>query len=506
MPQEVKAKYATANSSSNGIDRNKGGLSKVCDALLLNCVTLHLFPLECLHTFQIPTPWYVQLLKCICSKYNSESEHLVTLASRIEAVWIAQFLFKQEPGQQLEAGEHQQGGQNQQGGEQHGAGQQQQGGHRHQQANTSASVSYNVKDLVGVNVAPYFPFSVDEEPSGVICRGLEDALAKLLGFHSTLADLLCQTSAGTSCAPPPGFSLLVQYVDALCNMNAIQQVKPSAVYASSLGGAPNFAVCDLSVAEVVYLGRKSLLLRLPGADNVFKVATEVTITRELSFHKVIDRVVCEGLRHLTAMGHGMVLGAGDGLGFLLLEHWCQPVSASALQSAATFEKWWGQVNICSCAANVLVGVNLNDACSLLQAEAAICTLHTNHVLHRDVKPDNFLIHDGTLQLNDFDVSCFEHEQELRVHSPVGTSSFWSPRYDVPVHGWAYDHDDDWIGLALTFAFWLGFYTAPKWSLDIIANKLGAVRALVAARGAPEALKARIGPVITRVASSLPMVT
>ena len=294
----------------------------------------------------------MQLLKCICSKYNSESEHLVTLASRIEAVWIAQFLLKQEAGQQQQGGEQQEAGQRQEGGQQQQGGEQQQGGQ--QRPITSASVSYSITDLAGVSVAPPFPFSVDEEPSGVICRGLEGALAELLAFpSSTLADLLCQASAGTSCAPPPGFSLLVQYVDALCNMNAIQQVKPAAVYASSLGGAPDYAVCDLSAAEVVYLGRKSLLLRLPGADNVLKVATEDTIARELSFHKVVDREVCEGLRRLTAVGHGKVLGAGDGLGFLLLEHWCQPVSASALQCVATCEKWWGQVNICNCAANVL---------------------------------------------------------------------------------------------------------------------------------------------------------
>ena len=151
-------------------------------------------------------------------------------------------------------------------------------------------------------------------------------------------------------------------------------------------------------------------------------------------------------------------------------------------------------------------MNPNNACSILQAEAAIDMLHHNRVLHRDVKPDNFLVHNDTLQLNDFDVSCFEHEQELRERLPVGTYTFWSPRFDIPVHGRAYDYDDDWMGLALTFAFWLGFYTAPKWSCDFIAAKMGAARALVAARRVPEALKERIRPVITRVASSLPKQT
>ena len=136
-----------------------------------------------------------------------------------------------------------------------------------------------------------------------------------------------------------------------------------------------------------------------------------------------------------------------------------------------------------------------------QTEAAIRTLHSNRVLHRDIKPDNFLVYKDSLQLNDFDVSCFEHEQELRKHLPVGTSTFWSPRIDVPVDGWAYDYDDDWMGLALTFAFWLGFYTAPTWSCDIVSIKMGAVKALVEARSVPAALKACIEPVVTRVASS-----
>jgi hypothetical protein len=40
-PQEAKAKYATANSSSNGIDRNKAGLSKVTEIrLYLRCLSL----------------------------------------------------------------------------------------------------------------------------------------------------------------------------------------------------------------------------------------------------------------------------------------------------------------------------------------------------------------------------------------------------------------------------------------------------------------------------------
>ena len=131
-------------------------------------------------------------------------------------------------------------------------------------------------------------------------------------------------------------------------------------------------------------------------------------------------------------------------------------------------------------------------------------LHGKSILHRDVKPDNFLMHEGALQLNDFDISCFEHEHTEKERQPVGTPAYWSPRFDVPGSYWVYDQDDDWMGLALTFAFWLGFYSVLQQPFDIVAAKIGAVRALVASRRVPEALKARIGPVLERVTNHLPM--
>lgn len=247
--------------------------------------------------------------------------HLVTLAARIEAVWFARFTFEHRGGPEQE-------------------------GQQQQQPSTSIDTGYGYEDLARVSVAPPFPSSVDEEPSGLICRGLEEALAELLETPcATLADLLCRASAGTNCAPPPGFALLVRYVDALGELNGIEQVMPTAVSSSSLGGAPDAAEQDLTAAEVVHLGRKSLLLRLPGADWVFKVARADAITRELGIHKVIDSEGCESLRPLADFGHGRVSGAGDGLCFLALKHWCQPVPASALQSKETFGKWWRQVSI-----------------------------------------------------------------------------------------------------------------------------------------------------------------
>lgn len=82
-------------------------------------------------------------------------------------------------------------------------------------------------------------------------------------------------------------------------------------------------------------------------------------------------------------------------------------------------------------------------------------LHSCGVLHRDIKPSNFLMHGQQLLLNDFDLACFEHEVVEAVK--VGTPRFWSPRADVEIAGWRYSREDDWMGLALTFAEWLGVY-------------------------------------------------
>jgi len=45
------------------------------------------------------------------------------------------------------------------------------------------------------------------------------------------------------------------------------------------------------------------------------------------------------------------------------------------------------------------------------------------VLHRDVKPENMLIINGDLSLNDFDVSCLADTSDATLRSRVGTEDF-----------------------------------------------------------------------------------
>lgn len=196
------------------------------------------------------------------------------------------------------------------------------------------------QNLTNVDVAPSFPYSEDEEPEGLICRDIEVALKQELdsGLLSTLADLLRRASAMTPVAPPPGFTLLVRYVNALCLKYGGQPIQPTAV---PFGGEPTKS---LEGAEVVHLGPKSLLLRLPGVDSVLKVAPKDSIAREFSMHKALDMEMCRSLRPLSPSGHGTIFGAGEGLCFLELQHWCEPAPLVPRLDKEKCEKWWNQVS------------------------------------------------------------------------------------------------------------------------------------------------------------------
>ena len=80
-------------------------------------------------------------------------------------------------------------------------------------------------------------------------------------------------------------------------------------------------------------------------------------------------------------------------------------------------------------------------------------------MHRDIKPDNILLgQDGTLLLNDFDVSCKKADTLARRNLQVGTPAFISPRLESGYQG-RYDFRDDWLSLGLSFAQLVGLY--PK---------------------------------------------
>lgn len=194
-------------------------------------------------------------------------------------------------------------------------------------------------------MGPRFPSSKEEEPEGLICRGLEESLKVLMKDpEATLSNFLQRSSAGTNASPPRGFKLLVRYVDGLCLLHGLERVKPIALYSSSVGGSLGGSNVDLSLAEVIHMGQKSIVLRLPGEDSVIKVASRNTINQELKIHGLIDRLSCPNLRPLSSHGHGEVTGAGDGLSFLHLAHWCQTVQRSGDDDdRGTYSEWWREV-------------------------------------------------------------------------------------------------------------------------------------------------------------------
>lgn len=70
------------------------------------------------------------------------------------------------------------------------------------------------------------------------------------------------------------------------------------------------------------------------------------------------------------------------------------------------------------------------------------------VLHRDVKPENMLIINNDLVLNDFDVSSLTNSSDATLQSRAGTEDFRSPLWQT---GEQYRIVDDLASLVLSFA-------------------------------------------------------
>lgn len=53
-------------------------------------------------------------------------------------------------------------------------------------------------------------------------------------------------------------------------------------------------------------------------------------------------------------------------------------------------------------------------------------MHNNHILHRDIKPQNILLHDNIIKICDFGFSTMIKENNQMFNTVCGTPLFMSP--------------------------------------------------------------------------------
>ncbi|CAL8469124.1 g8665 [Coccomyxa elongata] len=228
---------------------------------------------------------------------------------------------------------------------------------------------------------------------------VEDELEKEAG-QIGFSELMQWANLGRS-DPPPGFRYLSRYSDRLA---ALHNLQLSPVQLRSTDGT----TCPLTDATVIAHGHRSLMLQThPDADFVVKVGSYDHIRMEHRAHAHIDKEDCLYLRKAVPGMHGLVDGAGSGLSFIGLQHFCpRNITAADLATPDGKQKYSSQ------------------ACQALQA------IHASGTLHRDIKPDNMLLsEDGNLLLNDFDAACLERDPTATRNTDAGTPAFRSPRLD-----------------------------------------------------------------------------
>lgn len=307
--------------------------------------------------FPAAPPFLLQLLKVILAKYNDQPVHIAGFMARIEAVWFIEFKFEgTSQVQPAVIGQHEQvsgpaAGGTSAAGSVNSTGPAA-GGTNAVGSSNSTGTNYAIDQLKSVTVTPPFP------PKGVLADGLickspyhvvtalEQQYGHTPGAISKLhlADLLLHRKAGPSSSgkAPPGFKLLVQYVETLCFMRGLPPAKLVAEFTRSDGGVDDSRDLDLSLAMVEYAGPRSVVLRVPSADYIIKISTAESIRREVAVHNIVDRSGHSHLRKMLPGGYGRVVGAGEGLHFIALEHYCK-LKISRQHANERTELLWQQV-------------------------------------------------------------------------------------------------------------------------------------------------------------------
>lgn len=88
--------------------------------------------------------------------------------------------------------------------------------------------------------------------------------------------------------------------------------------------------------------------------------------------------------------------------------------------------------------------------------SALACLHGQAICHRDIKPDNFMIHRNVVKLSDFGLALFLPKGRL-LTDQCGTPAFMSPeQHRLPRHSRGYDHACDvWAAGVTMYMLMLG---------------------------------------------------
>jgi hypothetical protein len=206
--------------------------------------------------------------------------------------------------------------------------------------------SEGVWKLNSCRVAPSFtPAGTRIQPNGVLLRRHE--------WNVMLQDLqLCSSVVGLSklvlwanddtAAPPAGFRILSAYSDKLASIHQLPKTTLQLKYEE------RSTADDITEARIVGQGHRSLVIRVThSADEVVKIGSKSSIKQEVLIHAHVDRRECQYLRPAKAGHHGEVTGAGTGLHFLTLKHYCSgSISFSDVRDPEKARKWMEQVMVC----------------------------------------------------------------------------------------------------------------------------------------------------------------
>lgn len=88
--------------------------------------------------------------------------------------------------------------------------------------------------------------------------------------------------------------------------------------------------------------------------------------------------------------------------------------------------------------------------------SAVAACHSKGVCHRDIKPDNFMVHGSTLKLTDFGLAIFLAREQM-LNDKCGTPAFMSPeQHQLPRNSRGYGHAvDNWAAGVSMYMLMMG---------------------------------------------------